>query len=65
MLSPLPNKSDIISLMQIVDLSVEVNEDTPAYPGDPKIKIETTVLLIRILITTIWFLLAYILRVRT
>ncbi len=24
--------------MKIVDLSVAVNEDTPAYPGDPKIK---------------------------
>lgn len=28
--------------MKIVDLSVVLNEDTPAYPGDPKIKIETT-----------------------
>ena len=26
--------------MKIVDLSVAVNENTPAYPGDPKIKIE-------------------------
>lgn len=26
--------------MKIIDLSVVVNEDTPAYPGDPKIKIE-------------------------
>ncbi len=26
--------------MKIVDLSVPVNENTPAYPGDPKIKIE-------------------------
>ena len=26
--------------MKIIDLSVAVNEDTPAYPGDPKIKIE-------------------------
>ncbi len=28
--------------MKIVDLSVVVNEQTPVYPGDPKIKIETT-----------------------
>ena len=28
--------------MKIVDLSVAVNKNTPAYPGDPKIKIETT-----------------------
>lgn len=28
--------------MKIIDLSVAVNENTPAYPGDPKIKIETT-----------------------
>ena len=28
--------------MKLIDLSVVVNEDTPAYPGDPKIKIETT-----------------------
>src|SRR3989344_6724255 len=28
--------------MKFVDLSVVVNENTPAYPGDPKIKIETT-----------------------
>lgn len=27
--------------MKIVDLSVTVNESTPAYPGDPKIKIGT------------------------
>src|ERR1035437_1209790 len=27
--------------MKIIDLSVPVNENTPAYPGDPKIKIET------------------------
>lgn len=27
--------------MKIVDLSVTVNENTPAYPGDPKTKIET------------------------
>lgn len=26
--------------MKIIDLSVAVNEDTPAYPGDPKIKIK-------------------------
>lgn len=26
--------------MKIIDLSVPVNEDTPAYPGDPKIKID-------------------------
>lgn len=26
--------------MKIIDISVPVNEDTPAYPGDPKIKIE-------------------------
>ncbi|MEK7096266.1 MAG: cyclase family protein [Patescibacteria group bacterium] len=28
--------------MKFIDLSVVVNENTPAYPGDPKIKIETT-----------------------
>lgn len=28
--------------MKFVDLSVLVNEKTPNYPGDPKIKIETT-----------------------
>ncbi len=28
--------------MTLVDLSVVVNEDTPAYPGDPKIKIDVT-----------------------
>ena len=27
--------------MNFIDLSVLVNEQTPAYPGDPKIKIET------------------------
>lgn len=27
--------------MNIIDLSVLVNEETPAYPGDPHIKIET------------------------
>lgn len=26
--------------MKVIDLSVVVNENTPAYPGDPKIKIE-------------------------
>ncbi len=26
--------------MNIIDLTVTVNQDTPAYPGDPKIKIE-------------------------
>jgi arylformamidase len=26
--------------MQIVDLSVLINEDTPVYPGDPKTKVE-------------------------
>lgn len=28
--------------MQIIDLSVAINEETPAYPGDPKVRIETT-----------------------
>lgn len=28
--------------MNLIDLSVIVNKDTPAYPGDPHIKIETT-----------------------
>lgn len=27
--------------MQIIDLSVLLNEDTPVYPGDPKIEIKT------------------------
>ena len=27
--------------MQIVDLSVVLNERTPVYPGDPKTKLET------------------------
>ena len=31
--------------MKLIDLSVLVNEQTPNYPGDPKIKIETTGLL--------------------
>ena len=27
--------------MKLIDLSVVIDENTPAYPGDPKIKIET------------------------